>query len=701
MAKKEKAIYNPGELDRIRGKLGVTDAREANRLAKMLGGEVGVEKSLEPPKAPPRHRSETVEVVVGKGSGRSRSQPKHRVELAPEENEYLEKPIRKAAFTDPADDPMNPVKASYFERVKMDRFCALPDFIIKSQTQALVSMFSFFGEAPDYVNPQFVTKRLDEYYKRVELLVTSARSLFPRNNLKRNEKLKRTSPFVYSILDTIRRWDLEKITTEVAKLQAHPRNVMVVECSEFLKAIYRPLYILEQLETEAHIKGAFKLLYKILYIENPIEAKDRYQGLIRNALSGFSDLRREVHYRLYPLLMKLLSDRLLPYEMFFPDRRNRFMAFVGATETDQINPSSVNVQDEVDKNIAEDEKDESEEGEGDANDEEDPNDPEVIARKAKQVALESERKALDRGIATLEALFPKAGWDRLSEYPDMYPYFREVFGLKKGYELIAPTDPLLQIVVMMRILEELFFGLRYVNFGTITGPDEGTGRIDEFLGSIVNDWHQYIDTSFEKEYLPRLSEYCRILENSAESRTSAYAKRTLNELNWAKRLYFLPYYKFESLFPPPFQKKDITPLYPEIRRLRRSLMAVAAGIEQGYKRGGAEKMAPCEGIDNPWDAYNFEVPNPVSRRLDALLGPKKRNNASLVFFSLAVTAVLDHVVNDESSWAYNERRGTLFRSVNGEGAIPQFGVDEKIDADALFKSAMKARQKRVEGNKGL
>ncbi|GHV93585.1 hypothetical protein AGMMS50268_40880 [Spirochaetia bacterium] len=176
---------------------------------------------------------------------------------------------------------------------------------------------------------------------------------------------------------------------------------------------------------------------------------------------------------------------------------------------------------------------------------------------------------------------------------------------------------------------------------------------------------------------------------------------SLSTINWAKRLYFLPYYKFESLFPPPFQKKDITPLYPEIRRLRRSLMAVAAGIEQGYKRGGAEKMAPCEGIDNPWDAYNFEVPNPVSRRLDALLGPKKRNNASLVFFSLAVTAVLDHVVNDESSWAYDERRGTLFRSVNGEGVIPQFGVDEKINADAIFKSAIKARQKQAEGNKGF
>jgi hypothetical protein len=688
---KEKAIYSPGELDRIRGKLGVTDVKEANRLAKMLGGEVGVEKSPTSAAPPTRRRSETVEVVVGRGSDRGRSQLKHRVELAGDEDSG--KSVKRTTYADPADDPTIPVKASYFERAKMDRFCTQPEFGIKSPAQALASFFSFFVEAPDYVNHHFITRRLNEYYKRLELLVTSTRSIFPRNNLKRNEKLKRTFPFVYSVLDTIRCWNLEKITTEIAKLQVHPRNVKVIECSELLKMIYRPLYILEQLDTESHIKVAFKLLYKIIYIENPVEAKEKCQGLIYNALAGFSDVRREIHYCLYPLLMKLLSDRLLSYEIFFPERCNRFMAFVGATEADQINPANINLQDELNKDITEDKENEAKEGETDAKGEEDPNDPEMITRKAKQVAQEAAQKALDRGIATLETLFPKAGWNHLSEYPDMYPYFRGVFNLKKGYELISPTDPLLQIMIMMRILEELFFGLRFVAFGTITGSDETSSPIGEFLGRIANEWHHYIDTSFEKEYIPRLTEYCRILENAAESRTSSYAKRTLNELNWTKRLYFLPYYKFESLFPPPFQKKDITPLYPEIRQLRKSLTVVAAGIDQGYKLGGAERMAPCEGIDNPWDTYNFEVPNPVSRRLDALLGSKKRNNASLVFFTLAITAVLDHVVNDESSWAYDDCRGSFFRSVNGEGVIPQFGVDSKVDAEKIFKDAMKDRQK--------
>ena len=37
MAKKPNAIYAPGELDRVRGKLGVTDDAEAKRMAQILG----------------------------------------------------------------------------------------------------------------------------------------------------------------------------------------------------------------------------------------------------------------------------------------------------------------------------------------------------------------------------------------------------------------------------------------------------------------------------------------------------------------------------------------------------------------------------------------------------------------------------------------------------------------------------------------
>jgi hypothetical protein len=683
MAKNEKAIYAPGELDQVRKKLGVNDDQEAKRMAKLLGGEVGVERSAE--STPPR------KTRAGSSNGDQRS--RHRVELVSDEEVELiqEAAIRRPA--DPSDDPLIPVKASYFERVKMDRFCALPEFKIKSAAQAFVIMLHFFSDSPDLANPSFITKKLDSYYKILERLVASVRTLFPRNNTKRNEKLRRTSPFAYSVLDTLRYWDLEKIASDIAKVQSHPRSVKIAELSEILKNIYRPLFVLERLEVDEHIRSSFKLLYKILYLENPINAKEKFQSLIRDALIAFNDVRRDLHYYLYPLLMKLLSDRYLAYDVFFSARRNRFMNFIDVSESDQIDPAGMTAELKGGKELNLDSEEENEQEKPEENNdrpkEEDPDDPKTIERKEKEAVQEKEHKAMLQGIASLEALFPRAGWERLSKFPDIYPYFRDIYDLKKGYELIAPSDPLLQAVMIIRILEDLLVGLRNVHFGTLISGGNGPIRVDETLNTVIGDWQSYINVAIEKEYLLRLVEYCRIIEQS-ESRTSAYAKRILCELHWIKRLFFLPYYKFDSLFPPPLQKKDVEAVFPAVRSLRRSLTLVASGIEQANRIGGAEKKVPCDGIDNPWEAYNFAIPNPVSTRLNVLLPVKRRNNATLVFFSLAFSTVLDHLLNDENSWAYQERNSTLFRTVNG---LPQFGVDKQIDAEAIFRESIRQREK--------
>ncbi|MDR2485600.1 MAG: hypothetical protein LBD55_09415 [Treponema sp.] len=671
---KEKAVYAPGELSRIRNNLGNVNADEAKRMAELLGGEVGVEKSETP---------EKTGYTSGGGKGnRSKSQPMRRIEIladdAGEKPARLSKKSSKEKKPDPEDDPSIPINPSYLERIKMDRFAAQTNFEIKSIFQLPASYLSIFKKNPDFVNPGFITQKMADYYKKIESLVASTRTLFPRNNIKNNEQLRKMSPFMFSVLDVIRHWNIERISSDMARMQARPKTVKFSDFSEILRAVYKPLFILGRLDFEVHIKGSYKLLYKILYIDNPIDAKDKYQELIRSSLASYEEVSREIHYLLYPLLMKLLSDKWLPYHRFFLERKNRIMAFLNVTEKDRISPENMAQRDE--KSLEEaDPKNEEVKVQEPAKPEED---PETAAR---QAANESERKALERGLRTLESLFPQAGWDKLDAYPDLYGYFAKVLDLKKGYELIAPTDPLLQVAILMRIMEELVFGLRYVSF-------EITEGIDGHLEEIVNNWRDY-ETNFNQEYLARLIEYCQLLESSLDSRTSNYAKRLYAELQWIKRLCFLPHYRFDSVVASSIKKSAIPPLYPEIRRLRKYLTVVASGIEQGSKQGGAEKQAVCKGINNPWAPYNFQVANPLSLRLNALLGQPKRNNASLVYFTLSVVTVLDYFVNNEDSWAYENSSGTLFRSINGEGIIPQFGVDDKIDADALFKQVMKARKK--------
>jgi hypothetical protein len=320
---------------------------------------------------------------------------------------------------------------------------------------------------------------------------------------------------------------------------------------------------------------------------------------------------------------------------------------------------------------------------------EDPNDPKVMERKAKEDAEKAETRALEQGRNTLETLFPKANWDKLSEYPDLFPYFANLYGMRGGYELISPTDPVQQVAIFVHILDDFFIGLRDMSFSTVRGSDGNPIRVYDELGDTLNNWRTYIENSFSKDYLPRLNEYCRMLENSEDARTSVYAKKNINELHWIKRLYFLPYYKFESIGPPPFPKTDIIPLYSLVRKVRKVLTGIAMGIEQGLRQGGAAAKAPCNGINNPWEAYHFPVPNPISKRLDMLLPPDKKMNATLVFFALSTVTILDHIINDENSWAYENRPGPLFRSIRNEGITPIFGVDEKLDADKLFRASLK------------
>jgi hypothetical protein len=691
MAKLPKAIYAPGELDKVRQKLGDLDKNEAQRMAELLGGEVGWERTHEEEskQRKPKVRNEIVDVhVKGSSSNYSRSQPKHRVEL-PLEGEDSEKSIKNKLnkmIIDPADDPTIPIKLSYRERVKMDRFAAQPEFEIKNSTQVFYSTISIFAEVPDYVNPDFINRRMKDIYQKIEVLVTSMRTMFPRNNLQRNEKLRKTSKFAISVLDTLRYWNIERISTDLTKIQASPRSTKISDFSDILKSIYKPLFILDKLDAETHIKGTFKLLYKVLSLENAAPGSNtKYQTMLRNALSSYVAIKRDIRYVLYPMLMKLLSDRWMTYEEFFKYRKNRFLNFINASEADQIIPVS---QEDMTRNIP-DEEPSSDEQTVD----EDTQKKQEKEEQRKKAAAEVETKMISRGQHILESLFPRAGWERISLFPDLYPYFHDIFNFPKGYELISPTDPVQQIIVLMRILEELSFGIRYVSFGTAAGPDGTFERLDEIIGKIMNEWHGYIENTFDKLYIPRLVEYCRILD-SPGYKPSSYSRRILNEMHLLKKFCFLPHYTFMALAPPTIHKRSVKAIYPAVRTLRRYLTIIANNIEQANKKGGADANVSCNGIDNPWEDYNFPVQNPVSRRIDALLeakGSGKKNNAALIFFTLSITVVLDYITNNENSWSYKEQSGSLFRSVNGEGQVPLMGVDTVVDADAIFKQSVKQR----------
>jgi hypothetical protein len=694
MVKKPSAIYEPGELEKVRGRLGPVDESEARLIAQKLGGEIGTEKSVVTPpvKRTSYVRRDKTELA---GSDRKSRRPVRSAGTANNDDDYGRTAAGAKQGKDLSDDPSIQLKTSYFERVKIDRYAAQPEFEIKNSLQVFISILCFFAEPADNVNPHFISSRISAYYKKIELLVNAARALLPRNNAKRSERLKKASPYYLSILDVIRYWDIERIDGELSKIRTNQRQTTALDFAEIIRNIYRPLFILENLNMDVHIKGAFKVLYKVACVDDPSEPKEKFQELIRIALGSFSDVRVEVHFGLYPLLMKYISDRWFPYEQLFIKRRRRFMSFLGLTENDQIKPLDPNAGQVENAGLENAEEDiNKEEAAAEVTQEEgaDSDDAQAAEKKAREETAKNEKRAMDQSVKVLESLFPKAGWDTLEEYPDLYPYFVNTYQLPRGYELIGPSDPLQQVAVLMHIIEDICVGLRRITFGTAVGPDGNPAQINELIGSTITNWRRFIDDSFHKEYLPRLIEYCGIIEHSAESRISSFAKKTLNGLHWIKRLYYLPYYKFESVGPPPFQKQNVTAIYSEVRTLRKYLTLVAAGIEQGNRLGGAGAKAHCDGIVNPWNRYNFEIPNPVSKRIDVLLAPERRNNTAVIFFALSVVAVLDNLLNNENSWAYGEKVGPIFRSIDNKGVTPVFGIDNKLDADKIFKEEMRKKE---------
>jgi hypothetical protein len=224
--------------------------------------------------------------------------------------------------------------------------------------------------------------------------------------------------------------------------------------------------------------------------------------------------------------------------------------------------------------------------------------------------------------------------------------------------------------------------------------------LGDLIGKIASNWRRYIDESLAKEYLPRLSEYCHMLSQSSAVGTSSFAKRVLNDLRWVRRLYFLPYYRFDSMGPPSFQKTEITAVYGEVRTFRRYLTIIASNIEKWNRAGGAAAKVRCEGLENPTAGYKFEIANPVSKRMDLLLPLSQRNNVHLIFFMLSAVNMLDYLVNSEASWAYGQHPSSyLFRTAEGKGGIPVFGVEDKIDADHIFRESVRQNKLKQQAAK--
>jgi hypothetical protein len=667
-----KLTYGEDELRQTRARLDVKNEEDAKFMMKVLGGEVGDVYSEKP---------ETVQKRDARNQPYVKQSPLRRVETAEFAGE-------EGSFSGTVQAERLVIeKPGYRERVKMDIQEARPEFKIKTWTQTLRSKFAFFKPPPDGVNKFFVISKMDDYFLSLKKLVNKVRLILPRNNTARNKKLKQEFPFAFSVLDVIRYWDVEKISSLLSRLQSHPRSVVVSDFKGIVKAFYRPLFMMELLEPEIHLTKAIKDLDSMLQHTPQGEADPGINQKTQDEIVAlFNEVNEDTRYRLYPLLMKFVSAVYLPYDAFFSERNEEIRVFLGVTPEEIIQP--VNPADSRNAPPLDTDRVKGADAEEDAG--ADALFDVLVKGKEEEprVLPHDKPKAVQRGLGILEQLFPEAGWERLDTFPDIYHYFAKSFSLKRNEDIIDPENPMLQALILMRILEELFYGFRSISFNEI-GFD-----LVEFLG-IIDEWHKLIENGFERVYLPRLAEFAKLFFSPLEAKQKAYATKVREELNWVARLFLFPLLKIDMFSQALIHKKDILSAFPKIRTLRQDFTIIAEEIEKAMQAGGASAHASCAAINNPWSRYVFQVENPLSKRLDALLGREHRTNVSLIYYTMSVLSVLDYFLNNANSWAYKTNTAKLFRSSDVDGLVPEPPHEKTVDADAVFKRSiekLKARE---------
>ena len=194
---------------------------------------------------------------------------------------------------------------------------------------------------------------------------------------------------------------------------------------------------------------------------------------------------------------------------------------------------------------------------------------------------------------------------------------------------------------------------------------------------------------FEKHYANQLQDFVNQEYSQGDFKNSLFGKKIITTLLWQTKYYFLPNFNFEQLLlEKPVNDTKYAPLYLRTDFLRKSFAVLCANIDRAKETKGK-----VLGIDNPWEKYEFDIPNAISRRMDVLLGAKKSNsaatNANLIKYAYLTVSVLDWWINNLQSPAYSSDSSKIYRISEKDGG-PAFSVPVRNDQNKLFASSVRA-----------
>ncbi len=644
------ADWAPGTLDKTRKNIGDISDKDAAAMAKKLGGEVLYERSTASGGSSSGNKAGRIVRQPAGGSGGSAGRGGSGSGATGFAGAGTGRRKKEEL-------PVIPKKAASL----MDKLMMSAEYKIKPNYGMFNFIRSFQKNGMEKIVPEFYQYTIKQTLDHMEGFITVIKTLIQIAPATYKSKIANGSETKFKFLRNVAGWAMQPIKVEYIYLQDVTEPLIVADLIPLVRAIYKPLITV-------YYYGNTKIpkLIKEVYSDEaayPDSPKDKLSQYAKQAITEWLYIETELIKKLYPLLMRMCSDTYESYPTFFNAKVGEILKFVGLHKFDLLLP-------EKPKEPAPEEK--------------------------KQKAPPPEKGVKDStvitGLKLLNQMFPDAGFDRLDEHPDMYPYFQPLFHFKDGFNMLSPENPIQVICILQHIIEDCFQGCRNIQFAEPSEQKKGSDSIVQ----IMDDWSAYREETFEQLYCEPLCDLVNSVYSQPDFDKSHIGKKTITSLLWQTTYHYMPNFKFEQLLlEHPADESKYRPLFHRTDFARKFLTLVINECDQK-----AATKASCSLIENPWEHYTFSIPNEVSKRLDVLLGAQNKtanttaSNANLLKYTLCFIAVLDWWINNPGSPAYSTDPMHIWRVSEADGK-PQFSVPERKDQNKLFADGIRASYQKA------
>ena len=663
--------YEPGELEKTRKNIGTLDQAEAEKMTKILGGEIGYEKSVPVneetlKKVRAAQRSREIRTSTDTTSPVQRQQqiePKQQAAPSSAGNGIKEEQAKSArnGGTLPA--------LTSKERSKMNKLMMSPDYRIKQNYGIFNFLTALTKNGQEKIAAQFITISLKNYVKHILNFHTGIQSLINLLPESYRNKIVTEEDLHFRFLKTVNNWPVAELEQLYGQLEQDAGTTTVTSMIPFIRQMYRILLSVFFLG-EHRVIDILKTVVKDMSAYPDIP-KNKVNYLITDLTDEWYYIYNKVTKGLYPLLLRVCSSSYIDYHLFLTQHTGKIFHFLGITKYDILLPAK--------KKAASD---------SDAQQEKQRAQQQKEAEQQQQIMQEKEQ--VQACLKILDRLFPGAGWLDISKLPDMYPFYQPLYNFPDGFNLLSPENPLQICIVLIKIIEDLFEGCRNISIAKTTSKnDTNPMYVPDSLLLIMNDWTAYRETVFDKLYVPYLKDFVNKRYTQKDFAYNQYGKRLITNMQWHTFYNYLPHMKFEQLLlEKPANESKMKPLSLRTSLLVKELRQITIAADTAQQ--ASETLLEIPDI---FDPYKFDIPNVVSKRLDILLGAKRRQtlsratNVNLLKYTLAAATVLNWWIGSKDSPAYYNEKIPVCRA-ESDGS-PIFSVPCRTDQNSLFIKSVK------------